>query len=341
MEYLPRFRVAAWRRRRLTDMAARAPDITIPETITPHGPVHARTSWELFWAKFVQDRVALGGMIFIIVLVALAIFAPLIALLVGHSPNQLFGTMLTPLGLPKGPNASFWFGADQAGRDVFVRTLYGARTSLTVSVVGTGAATALGTITGAVAGYFGGWLDTVISRFVDVLLSLPLLLFAIGLASVCSVSTRGCFGGVLQPGLPLVMAIIALFTWPYMARIVRGQVLALKERDFTEAARALGARDSRIMFIDLLPNMTAPIIVYATLTLPTNILFEASLSFLGVGVPQSTPSWGRMLSDATSGSLFTYAWWMMLYPGLFLLLTTLAFNLVGDGLRDALLPETR
>jgi len=137
------------------------------------------------------------------------------------------------------------------------------------------------------------------------------------------------------------MAIIALFTWPYMARIVRGQVIALKQRDFVEAARALGARDRRIMFIDLLPNLVAPIIVYATLTLPTNILFEASLSYLGVGVPQSTPSWGRMLSDATSGSLFTYAWWMMLYPGLFLLLTTLAFNLLGDGLRDALLPETR
>ena len=321
-------------------MAARVPDIAIAETATPREPVHARSSWELFWARFVRDRAAVAGMVFIVVLVALAISAPLIAFLVGHSPNQLFSNMLTPLGLPKGPNASFWFGADQAGRDVFVRTLYGARTSLTVSVVGTGAATVLGTITGTVAGYYGGWLDTMISRFVDVLLSLPLLLFAIGLASVCSVSTKGCLGGTLQPGLSLVIAIIALFTWPYMARIVRGQVIALKQRDFVEAARAVGAGDRRIMFIDLLPNMIAPIIVYATLTLPTNILFEASLSFLGVGVPQSIPSWGRMLSDATSGSLFTYAWWMLLYPGLFLLLTTLAFNLVGDGLRDAFLPET-
>jgi len=322
-------------------MAARAPDVSIPPTVTPHEPVQARSSWALYWARFSGDRAALAGTIFIIVLLALAIFAPLIAILVGHSPNELFSSMLTSLGLPKGPNAKFWFGADQAGRDVFVRTLYGARTSLTVSVVGTGAATVLGTITGTIAGYYGGWLDTVISRFVDVLLSLPLLLFAIGLASVCSVSTRGCLGGVLQPGLSLVIAIIALFTWPYMARIVRGQVIALKQRDFVEAARAVGARDRRIMFIELPPNMIAPIIVYATLTLPTNILFEASLSYLGVGVPQSTPSWGRMLSDATSGSLFTYAWWMMLYPGLFLLLTTLAFNLVGDGLRDALLPEAR
>lgn len=322
-------------------MAARAPDITIQEIVTPGEPVRARSPWRLFWARFVQDRAAVAGLVFIIVLVALAVFAPLISRLVGHSPNQLFGNMLTRLGLPKGPSAHFWFGADQAGRDVFIRTLYGARTSLTVSVVGTAAATVLGTITGSVAGYYGGWLDTALSRLIDVLLSLPLLLFAIGLASVCSVSTRGCAGGTLKPGLSLVMAIIALFTWPYMARIVRGQVIALKQRDFVEAARALGARDSRIMFVDLLPNLVAPIIVYATLTLPTNILFEASLSYLGVGVPQSTPSWGRMLSDATSGSLFTYAWWMMLYPGLFLLLTTLAFNLVGDGLMDGLLPERK
>ena len=321
-------------------MAQRAPDITIPETVTPNELVRARSSRELFWARFVRDRTAVGGMVFISVLVILAIFAPLVARIVGHSPNQLFGSMLTSLGLPKGPNAHFWFGADQAGRDVFVRTLYGARTSLTVSVVGTGAATVLGTITGSVAGYYGGWVDTAISRFIDIILSLPLLLFAIGLSSVCSVSTRGCLGGVLKPGLSLVMAIIAVLTWPYLARIVRGQVIALKQRDFAEAARALGASDRRIMFIELLPNLVAPIVVYATLTLPTNILFEASLSYLGVGVPQSTPSWGRMLSDATSGSLFTYAWWMMLYPGLFLLLATLAFNLVGDGLRDALLPES-
>src|SRR5215468_6687983 len=160
---------AAWRRSTLTTMAARAPDITIQEAVTPHEPVRAGSSWELYWARFVHDRAALGAMVFIIVLLALAIFAPLIARVVGHSPNELFARMLTPLGLPKGPNSSFWFGADQAGRDVFIRTLYGARTSLAVSVVGTGAATALGTITGTVAGYFGGWLDTVISRFVDVL----------------------------------------------------------------------------------------------------------------------------------------------------------------------------
>jgi ABC-type dipeptide/oligopeptide/nickel transport system permease subunit len=271
--------------------------------------------------------------------VAMAIVAPLVAKIVGHSPNQLFESMRTELGLPKGPNARFWFGADQVGRDLFVRVVYGARTSLTVSVVGTGIATVVGVVVGAAAGYYGGWLDTLISRVVDVWLSLPLLLFAIGLSTVCSTSARGCLGGVLQPGMSLVIGIIALFTWPYIARIVRGQVISLRERDFVGAARALGASDAWILFSELLPNLVAPIVVYATLTLPGNVLFEAALSYLGVGVPQSTPSWGRMLSDATSGNLFTYAWWMMVFPGLFLLLMTFAFYLVGDGFRDALDPR--
>jgi peptide/nickel transport system permease protein len=273
--------------------------------------------------------------------VAMAILAPLIAKLVGHGPNELFQGMLTQLGLPRGPNAHFWFGADQVGRDVFVRAVYGARTSLTVSGIGTGAATGIGVAVGTVAGYYGGWLDTLLSRAIDVFLSLPLLLFAIGLSTVCAASPTGCAAGLLQPGLPLVTGIIALFTWPYIARIVRGQVISLKQREFVQAARVMGASDARIMLSELLPNLVAPIVVYATLTLPANILFEAALSYLGVGVPQSTPSWGRMLSDATNGNLFTYAWWMMVLPGLFLLLTTLAFNLVGDGLRDALDPRGR
>jgi peptide/nickel transport system permease protein len=172
-------------------------------------------------------------------------------------------------------------------------------------------------------------------------LSMPVLLLAIGVASVCSISPNGCLGGLLQPGLSLVIAIIALFTWPNMARLVRGQALTLREREFVEAARSLGARSPRIMFKELLPNLLAPIVVYATLLIPSNILFEAALSFLGVGVPQTTPSWGRMLADASAGQIFTVAWWLMLFPGLFLLVTTLSFNLVGDGLRDALGPSER
>jgi peptide/nickel transport system permease protein len=194
---------------------------------------------------------------------------------------------------------------------------------------------------GMIAGYRGGKTDTAISRLIDIVLSMPVLLLAIGVASVCSISAEGCLGGLLQPGLSLVIAIIALFTWPNMARLVRGQALTLREKEFVEAARSLGARPPRIMFKELLPNLLAPIVVYATLLVPANILFEAALSFLGVGVPQSTPSWGRMLSDAAAGSIFTVAWWMMLFPGLFLLATTLSFNLVGDGLRDALGPSQR
>jgi len=298
-----------------------------------------RSTRSLVWTRLRKDKAAILGLILVAIIVGVAIFAPLLARLTGHTPNQLFENMRTELGLPRGPNARFWFGADQVGRDLFVRVMYGARTSLFVAVVGTSLATLIGVVVGLVAGYYRGWLDTVISRGIDVWLSLPLLLFAVGLSTVCSSSLRGCLGGLLQPGLRLVTGIIALFTWPYIARIVRGQVISLREREFVEAARAMGSSDARIMFSELLPNLMAPILVYATLTIPGNILFEAALSFLGVGVPQSTPSWGRMLSDATSGSLFTYAWWMMVYPGLFLLLTTLAFYLIGDGLRDALDPR--
>jgi len=281
------------------------------------------------------------GLVFVVLFFLMAIFAPVIAAIIGHGPNELFPQMVTSLGLPKGPRPGFWFGADQVGRDVLVRVVYGARTSLLVALLGTFIATVLGVVIGVAGGYLGGGFDTAVSRLIDILLSLPLLLFAIGLSTVCAASPQGCLGGLLQPGMTLVIGIIALFTWPYIARIVRGEVISLREREFVDAARALGSSDRRIMFSEILPNLVAPIIVYATLTIPGNILFEAALSYLGVGVPQSTPSWGRMLSDATNGNLFTYAWWMMLFPGIFLVVATLAFNLVGDGLRDALSPRRR
>jgi peptide/nickel transport system permease protein len=164
------------------------------------------------------------------------------------------------------------------------------------------------------------------------------LLLAVGLVAACGLNPDGCLGGLIRPGIPTVAGIIGLFSWPYIARIVRGQVLSLREKEFIEAARSMGSRNRRIMFREVLPNVAASIIVYTTLIIPNNILFEAALSFLGIGVPQETPSWGRQLSEA--GDIFTVAWWMMLFPGLFLFLTTLAFNLVGDGLRDALDPRT-
>ncbi len=307
----------------------------------PEGAVVVgKTPWQLFWHRFRQDRMAFVGLAFIAFLALVALFAPVIAqTIVGHGPNELFQREMTDIfGQPKGPNSEFFFGADTVGRDVFVRVLYGARTSLTVALLATGAAVTVGVVLGMTAGYFGGRIDTLISRLIDIVLSMPILLFAIGIVAACSTTAEGCMGGLAKPGLPLVTFVIALFSWPYIARIIRGNTLSLREKEFIEAARASGAGNSRIMFREVLPNLVAPIIVYSTLIIPNNILFEAALSFLGLGVPQSVPSWGQMISDARR--IFETAWWLMFFPGLFLVLTTLAFNLLGDGLRDALDPRT-
>jgi peptide/nickel transport system permease protein len=301
--------------------------------------VIGRSPWQLFWARFRRDKLALAGLVFIGILTALGLGAPLLAKLAGHGPNEaLVLEGLNPIGVPKGPDGTFWFGADTAGRDLFVRVMYGARTSLIVALLATGISLVIGVTMGLIAGFYRGKLDTFISRVVDIVLSLPVLLLAIGLAAACGASREGCLGGFIRPGILLVSYIIGLFNWPYLARIVRGQVLSLREKEFVEASRAQGARDRRIIFREILPNVVAPIIVYTTLIIPANILFEAALSFLGVGIPPTTPSWGRMLSEAST--IFTIAWWLMLFPGLFLFMTTLAFNLVGDGLRDALDPKT-
>lgn len=302
--------------------------------------VVGKTPWQLFWARFKRDRVAIVGLGFIALLVVLALTAPVIAEhVVHHGPNDRFQREMTDqFGLPLGPNERFWFGADRVGRDVFVRVLYGARTSLIVALFATGIAMMIGISLGTLAGYRRGWVDTAVSRAIDIVLSMPVLLFAIGIVAACSVTAEGCLGGLVQPGLPLVIFVIALFSWPYVARIVRGQTLSIREKEFVEAGRALGSSNARIMFREVLPNLVAPIIVYGTLIIPQNILFEAALSFLGLGVPQTIPSWGRMIADASR--IFEVAWWLMFFPGLFLLFTTLAFNLVGDGLRDALDPRT-
>ncbi len=300
--------------------------------------VLGRSPWELFWRRFRRDTFALAGLVIVTIMIALALLAPLISRWVGHGPNQVFLNQLDSFGLPSGPHAGYWFGVDQAGRDLMVRVIYGARTSLFIAFFATGMATVLGVIFGMLAGFYRGKVDTFISRTIDVVLSLPILLLALGLVAACGLSKEGCLGGLIQPGLLLVSYVIGLFSWPYIARIVRGQVLSLREKEFVEAARSMGSSNLRIMFREILPNVAAPIIVYTTLIIPNNILFEAALSFLGVGVPQTTPSWGRQLADA--GSIFTVAWWMMVFPGVFLFLTTLAFNLVGDGLRDSLDPRT-
>ncbi|WP_217922978.1 ABC transporter permease [Miltoncostaea oceani] len=316
---------------------AGAPDAPPPEA-TESASIVGRSPSQLFWMRFRQDRFALAGLAVILLLVLLAIFAPAFAALVGHGPNELFQRETTDVfGIPEGPTSSFWFGADNSGRDVFVRTIYGTRVSLLVGVVATLIAVVVGIVLGVIAGYYGGALDTFISRTTDIILSVPLLLFAIGIVAACSTSKEGCFFGTIKPGMGLVILIISLFTWPYVARLVRGNTLSLREREFVEASRSLGAGDLRIMFREILPNLISPIIVYASLLIPSNILFEAYLSFLGLGVPDETPSWGNMVSDSLEN--FDVVWWLWLFPGLFLLVSVLAFNLLGDGLRDALDPR--
>jgi len=301
------------------------------------GDVEGRTPWQLFWIRFKKDKVAIVGAFFVLFLVALALLAPVIAKIVGHGPNQVFLEKLDEIGLPPGPSGDFLFGNDLVGRDIFVRVIYGTRTSLSAAVLAGGIALTLGVTLGIFAGYFRGWVDTVVSRVIDVILSMPLLIFAIGLAAACGV--KGC-AGIIQPGLPLVVFIIAFFSWPYIARIMRGQTLSIAQREFVEASRSLGASNRRIIFREILPNLVGPIIVFATLSIPANVLFEAYLSFLGLGIPESTPSWGRMISNASNSGLYEIRPFMMIFPGLFLLATTLAFNLLGDGLRDALDPKT-
>jgi ABC-type dipeptide/oligopeptide/nickel transport system permease subunit len=370
--------------------------------------IAARSPLQLFWRRLKGDKVALVALAFIVLLIAVAIFAPLIVKLVGaRPPNEQSTKYFDSFGSPSGPGSGKILGVDDLGRDVFSRVLYGARISLEVAFIATGLIVVIGVVMGMIAGYYRGWVDTVLSRSMDVMLAFPVLLLALGLGAACSFG-KGCipvnydrvglvitiFGlvfaalsmtrllishrrakdadplerrdftvrlipwgavvaigvfiqvvlptrtpGIITPGLPVVIFVIAFAGWPYMARIIRGQVLSIREKEFVEAARSLGASDARIMFRHILPNLIAPIIVYTTLLIPTNILFEAALSFLGIGVQPPTASWGSMIADATG--IFDTAWWFMTFPGLALLFTVLSFNLIGDGLQDALNPRTQ
>jgi peptide/nickel transport system permease protein len=374
------------------------------EAATTTGEIAARSPLALFWRRLRRDKVALVALAFIVLLVVIAIFAGQIVKLFGaHPPNAQNSSALDSFGSAAAPGHGYIMGTDALGRDVFSRTLYGARVSLEVAFLATGLIVMIGVTLGMIAGYYRGFVDTALSRSMDVVLAFPVLLLALGLGAACSL--KGCltadavgrdlfivafvflfipvisaaisqlrgrpgFRGLtgsdwvlrlapgiafllaaivfsfvvasnktlIQPGLPVVIFVITLAGWPYMARIIRGQVLSLREKEFVEAARSLGASDARIIFRHILPNLVAPIIVYTTLLIPTNILFEAALSFLGVGVQPPTASWGAMIADAIA--IFDTAWWYMTFPGVALLLTVLAFNLVGDGLQDALNPRT-
>ena len=371
--------------------------------------IAARSPLQLFWRRLRQDKVALVALCFILLLIFVAIFAPLIVKLAGaRPPNEQSTKYFDQFGSPSGPGPGKILGVDDLGRDVFSRVLYGARVSLEVAFIATFLIVVIGVVMGMIAGYYRGWIDTVLSRSMDVMLAFPVLLLALGLGAACSFG-KGCIPvnyhhvarvlivlsllcaalsvgwllishrraggeadkleprdfllrlmpwalllfiallgllllptrtpGIITPGLPVVIFVISFAGWPYMARIIRGQVLSIREKEFVEAARSLGASDTRILFRHILPNLVAPIIVYTTLLIPTNILFEAALSFLGIGIQPPTASWGSMISDATG--IFDTAWWFMTFPGVALLLTVLSFNLVGDGLQDALNPRTQ
>jgi len=294
------------------------------------------TPLQLFWRRFRRDRVALVSLGFIVLIIVVAIAAPLVVSLLGlPGPSVQNPNLTNAFGSPLGPSAAHPFGVDPLGQDVASRVIYGTRVSLIVGIVGTAVATVLGTIVGLLAGYYRGWTDTLLSRMVDVVLAIPVLLLGLGLGAACEV--RGCLGGHVQSGLGVIIFLIALVNWTYIARIVRGLVLSLREQEFVAAARSQGASDARIMGREILPNLLAPIVVYASLLIPQNILLEAALSYLGVGVRPPTASWGQMLAAATP--IFNTAWWYMAFPGIALLLTVLAFNLLGDGLQDALNPR--
>jgi ABC-type dipeptide/oligopeptide/nickel transport system permease subunit len=312
------------------------PDASIDAVELVAGEVAARSPRQLFWRRFRADRVAMASASFIVLLILIAIFAPLVIKLLGlPGPNVQDPNATDAFGSPLGPTGGHPFGVDPLGRDVLSRVIFGSRVSLEVGIFGTAIATVIGTVIGLLAGFYRGWVDTVISRIVDVFLAFPVLVLGLGIGAACGVF--GCAGGLIQPGIGTVIFIITISSFTYIARIARGQVLSLREKEFVEASRSLGASNRRILFRELLPNLLTPLIVYASLLIPTNILLEAALSYLSVGIRPPTASWGQMISDATP--TFNTAWWYMVFPGVALLLTVLAFNLVGDGLLDALNPR--
>jgi peptide/nickel transport system permease protein len=318
--------------------------------------VRARGYWELVWRRFRRDKIAIGSGVFIIFLILAAfIGAPVAKHYIGHGPNEIFvGSEAVSIGqLPAGPWTWInYLGLDnkqhhdllvlgasnQLGQDEFLRLLYGAQVSLEVAGLSTLGLMIIGVILGAMAGYFRGWVDTVISRLTEITMAFPLLLFIIALAATVGPRLNSVTLGIFGNGVITLVLIFTIFGWYYPARIMRAQVLSIREKEYVEAARMIGASDLRIIRSHVLPHLVAPIIVYSTLIVASYILLEAGLSFLGLGVdPTTTPSWGNLLADAPR--YYTAQPWLMLWPGLAVLLTTLAFNLLGDGLRDAFDPR--
>jgi peptide/nickel transport system permease protein/oligopeptide transport system permease protein len=314
---------------------------TLGTTVRAAAEVEGRSLGRIAWMRLRRDKVAMAGGAVIVVLIAVAIIGPYLEQNPDAYNSSLINpTFSAPTGRFGGISLAHPLGVEPVtGRDMLSRIVNGARYSLVIGFLATAFAVSLGVLLGMIAGYLGGWVDALIARVMDLFLAFPLLLFAIALVGVIPDQAFGLAGNSLR--VALLIFLIGLFTWPYMGRIVRGQVLSLREREFIEAARSLGARTPYILFRELLPNLVAPVIVYATLLIPQNILFESYLDFLGVGLIPPTPSWGDMLSDAVTNSFYSIDPMFMIIPGLAIFITVMAFNLFGDGLRDALDSKTR
>jgi peptide/nickel transport system permease protein len=302
--------------------------------------IEGRSLGQIAWMRLRRDRVALGGGIFVLFLIVVAIAGPYLV----QNPDVYHQALVDPtfsrpIGSFGGISTAHGLGVEPVtGRDVLSRIVNGARFSLLIAFLATLLAVVIGVFFGVISGYFGGWVDSVIARVMDVFLAFPLLVFALALVGVIPQSVGGFTGNALR--VPVLIFIIGFFSWPYMGRIIRGQTLSLREREFVDAARSLGGRGPYILARELLPNLVGPILVYSTLLIPTNILFEAALDYLGVGLIPPTPSWGEMLSDAVTNGYYYIDPMYMIIPGLAIFLTVMAFNLFGDGLRDALDPRS-
>jgi peptide/nickel transport system permease protein len=315
--------------------------------------VKARGYWEQVWRRFKKDKVAvMGGITIIFLILAAFIGAPIAKALLGHGPDDLFYTALDANGQPIGPWAHvadpanpgktvfLILGADSTlGRDEFLRLLYGARVSFEVALLATVGSISIGVLLGSIAGYFRGWVDTIVSRVTEITMAFPVLLFIIALASTIGDSLNNItFGGIVGRGVFNLFLVLTIFGWFYPARIMRSVVLSLREKEFVEAARMVGSSDWRIIRSHILPHLVAPMIVYATISVASFIIAEAGLSYLGVGIKLPTASWGNLLQQASD--YYTTQPWLMVWPGLAVLITTLSFNLLGDGMRDAFDPRS-
>lgn len=287
------------------------------------------TQWQLFSARFTRHRLAIAAVFVLSFMVLLAVFADFLPL---ENPTAQLEDETGRIVNLLSPRGDYWFGTDELGQDVFSRVIYGGRTSLTVAGLTGLMVASIGTLVGSVAGYYGGWIDTLLMRLVDLILSLPLLPVAI----VAAAWLRETFENKEALSLSLLLGTLL---WGTLARIVRAEFLSLREKEFVEAAKAAGARDRRIIFRHILPNALSPIIVNATLVIGAAIILEAALSFLGFGVRPPNPAWGQMAANggrlAVGGS---GAWWLVLFPSIALITTVLSVNFLGDGLRDALDP---